>query len=520
LFGGEVVGVLRIRRNEIAGLCVAAAALVAVWDGAGVLLGGDLGRSAGVGASRPVAAAVVGDSEVDRLGGVGKGGIALHLTGVNSCAAASCHGGGRVVEDLSFAAAQIWQRRDPHARAWQVLSQPLAVEMMRRLAAPGEEPIPAFEDTRCLNCHVTTERPLEGARVSVELMHRDGVGCESCHGAAGGWLAAHTTAEWKLYTSEQKQGLGFVDTTSDLHRRAAMCAECHVGGEGRDVNHDLIAAGHPRMDFEFRMFHANEPKHWTAGGVGGRNRGSNVEVRATFELDAWLAGQLAVGRAAAGLLQERTRDGRPWPELAEYSCFSCHHDLRRESWYGSLGGSSGRLQWGTWTFGAYPGISVLAGAEAELGEVRRLMERPHPDRAAVRLAAERLAGRLGQVGDRVQSPVDAESLNRLAVELIDGSAAAVQSRVRPGYGGQVPAAGTWDEAAQLYLGLHAVLAARSRSGVELSAEERRLLEEMRQGLLYEERVDSPGNRGTAEAAGEMSLRVKRVREELLGRGGR
>jgi hypothetical protein len=178
------------------------------------------------------------------------------------------------------------------------------------------------------------------------------------------------------------------------------------------------------------------------------------------------------------------------------------------------------LQWGTWTFGAYPGISVLAGAEAELGEVRRLMERPHPDRAAVRLAAERLAGRLGQVGDRVQSPVDAESLNRLAVELIDGSAAAVQSRVRPGYGGQVPAAGTWDEAAQLYLGLHAVLAARSRSGVELSAEERRLLEEMRQGLLYEERVDSPGNRGTAEAAGEMSLRVKRVREELLGRGGR
>jgi hypothetical protein len=515
-----VVGVLRIRRNEIAGLCVAAAALVAVWDGAGVLLGGDLGRSAGVGASRPVAAAVVGDSEVDRLGGVGKGGIALHLTGVNSCAAASCHGGGRIGEDLSFAAAQIWQRRDPHARAWQVLSQPLAVEMMRRLAAPGEEPIAAFEDTRCLNCHVTTERPLAGSRVSVELMHRDGVGCESCHGAASGWLAAHTTADWKLYTSEQKQGLGFVDTTSDLNRRAAMCAECHVGGEGRDVNHDLIAAGHPRMDFEFRMFHANEPKHWTAGGIGGRNRGSNVEARATFELDAWVAGQQAAGRAAAGLLQERLRDGRPWPELAEYSCFSCHHDLRQDSWYGSLGGSSGRLQWGTWTFGAYSGVSALAGAEAEIGEVRRLMERPHPDRAAAGLAAERLAAKLGQFGVRGQSTFDGESLNRLAVELIDGSAAAVKARVRPGYTGELPAAGTWDEAAQLYLGLHAVLTARSGSGVELSAEEQRLLEEMRRGLLYEDRVDSPGNRGTAEAVGEMSLRVKRVREELLGRGGR
>ena len=56
--------------------------------------------------------------------------------------------------------------------------------------------------------------------------------------------------------------------------------------------------------------------------------------------------------------------------------------------------------------------------------------------------------------------------------------------------------------------------------MELSAEEQRLLEEMRRGLLYEDRVDSPGNRGTAEAVGEMSLRVKRVREELLGRGGR
>ena len=34
----------------------------------------------------------------------------------------------------------------------------------------------------------------------------------------------------------------------DLDRRAAACAECHVGGAHGDVNHDLIAAGHPRLD--------------------------------------------------------------------------------------------------------------------------------------------------------------------------------------------------------------------------------------------------------------------------------
>lgn len=169
---------------------------------------------------------------------------------------------------------------------------------------------------------------------------------------------------------------------------------------------------------------------------------------------------------------------------------------------------------------AYSGISALTGVDAELGVLRRLMEGPYPDRTAVGLAVEQLAVKLGHFGDQQQVPVDAAAMNQLAVGLIDGSAAAVRSRVRGGDTGHLPAAGTWDEAAQLYLGLHAVMSSRSRSGVELSADERQLLEEMRQGLLYEERFNSPGNRGTAEAAGEMSLRVNRVREELLGRGGR
>jgi hypothetical protein len=113
------------------------------------------------------------------------------LTGANSCAASSCHGGGRVGEDLSFAASQIWQRRDVHARAWQVLTQPLASEMMRRLADPGSPPIPAKEDARCLNCHVTTEVPYSAPRISEAVHHRDGVSCESCHGA-GEWMAGCT----------------------------------------------------------------------------------------------------------------------------------------------------------------------------------------------------------------------------------------------------------------------------------------------------------------------------------------
>lgn len=453
-------------------------------------------------------------------GGIGK------LTGANSCAAASCHGGGRVSEDLSFAASQVWQRRDPHARAWQVLSQPLAVEMMRRLAAPGSEPMSATEDARCLNCHVTTEEPYpmmpdSGPRVAEAVHHRDGVSCESCHGAASGWLAEHTTAEWRDYSAERKVELGFIDTTGDLLRRAQICADCHVGGVGKDVNHDLIAAGHPRMDFDFRVFHANEPKHWTAGGIGNRNRAANVEQRPTFEADAWLAGQLAGGRAAVKLLEDRTAADRPWPELAEYSCFSCHHDLRADSWYRLARGSAGRLQWGTWTFGGVSAaIGGAEGGNAALSELRQVMQRPFADREQVRAAAQKLELVLSGAEQSFPPVLDEAGLSRLSMSLIDESATAVAAQSRSGGVVDVlPAAATWDEAAQLYLGLHALSAARRKSGWSVSAEEDGVLEELRQGLLFEEQVESPGSRGSADRVREWSLKVAKMRELLQGRAG-
>lgn len=500
---------LRRIRRHFAGLMAATSAAVALctaWFGVDPSLGGETSRDS------------TEEAVVEKTAGVALGVLPGRLTGVNSCAAASCHGGGRVGEDLSFAASQVWQRRDPHAGAWQVLTQPLAQEMMRRLASPGEEPIPAIEDTRCLNCHITTETPLTEPRIESTSYHRDGVGCESCHGAASGWLSLHTTLDWKGYTAEQKAATGFVDTTANLGRRADLCVGCHVGGVGRDVNHDLIAAGHPRLDFEFRMFHANEPKHWSSGGVGGRNLDVNIECRETFEAEAWVEGQAAAGRAALRLLRERTAAGKPWPELAEYSCFSCHHDLRSDSWYRLSRGSTGRLQWGTWTFGAFRGVESLAGSDAALSELRQLMERRGSDRTAVRDLAERLEGMLAERESGFAGVPDEGALDRMAVSLIDGSAAAVRLRGHSGENAVSPAAGTWDEAAQLYLGLHAIFASRSRLGAGLSTEEQQLLEEMRRGLLFEVRVNSPGNRGTLDAVREMSQRVQGVRDELERRG--
>ena len=59
----------------------------------------------------------------------------------------------------------------------------------------------------------------------------------------------------------EKRALGWRDT-KNLATRADLCATCHVGTDRADVNHDLIAAGHPRLSFELGSFVATMPPHW------------------------------------------------------------------------------------------------------------------------------------------------------------------------------------------------------------------------------------------------------------------
>jgi hypothetical protein len=95
-----------------------------------------------------------------------------------------------------------------------------------------------------------------------------------------------------------------------------------------EVNHDLIAAGHPRLTFEFSAFYDLIHKHWH----------HEYEVtkypsrhgNATFDADAWQIGQLVAAEASLKLLAHRADSG-VWPEFAEHSCTACHHDLKGES---------------------------------------------------------------------------------------------------------------------------------------------------------------------------------------------
>ena len=108
---------------------------------------------------------------------------ARHM-GVASCAGSTCHGhsvpDGKPVRQDEL---RTWQEDSSpsgaHSRAYQVLLEPRGREILTRLGYGGNFAAGIQKD--CAGCHTTPGAPRQS----------DGVGCESCHGAAGGWLSTH-----------------------------------------------------------------------------------------------------------------------------------------------------------------------------------------------------------------------------------------------------------------------------------------------------------------------------------------
>jgi hypothetical protein len=239
----------------------------------------------------------------------------------------------------------LWLCNDPHANAVKVLECKEGLDMGKKLCIDK----PA-EDARCLACHCTPEAAPDKVRNQAwaEDERTFGVGCEACHGSAVKWLVPHREKAWKQKAAKEKQQYGFVDLAS-LSGRAKVCARCHVGAPAenglpaRDVNHDFIAAGHPRLMFEFGSFLANVPKHWV-----------EQDQEDDFQARAWATGQIVAAEAALDVLKHRAEKGAVWPEFAEYDCFGCHHNLTSPSWRQEQGPLQSRklgmLKWGSWYF--------------------------------------------------------------------------------------------------------------------------------------------------------------------------
>ncbi len=400
---------------------------------------------------------------------------ASEFRGAGSCSAVACHGSIKEVKSPLTSVRRnehtTWMSSGKHSRAYAVLFDRRSEGIESKLAGSEGKHLKAFEDERCLACHTTTRPAAELERTT--WLNSDGVGCEACHGAAANYIGPHTTAEWTTLDAAAKFAKGLLNT-KDLKVRAEICAGCHVGERSdgltvRDVNHDLIAAGHPRLSFEFSAYLENMPPHWDEKYKKPGEDGSGASAE-NFAARAWAVGRLTTIKAALALLERRlpepekraaaseappeplpginpanNKPTAPWPEFAEFGCFSCHHDLRDQTWRRTLranGVAVGSLRWGTWIL---PGTEALfaspavgpgnraATAEA-LGRLALLMEKQAaiPEiKSAVQYASKSIDKCLDDVG---KHKFDVKTIEGL-IERIDDPKAWEQ-------------VASWDEAAQ------------------------------------------------------------------------
>lgn len=229
--------------------------------------------------------------------------------GVGSCVNSGCHGSteplnvSRVLQNEFYT----WLNNDRHAGAYNVLLTDRSARIARNMRMKKK----AWEEKVCLDCHTTN---VPASQIAVAVDPEDGIQCEVCHGPASGWRAGHTEEGW---THEQSVARGMIDLR-DLPVRAHTCHRCHLGNAEKEVDHELIASGHPVLAFELDNFTESMPPHWSPG-------------RDTHGVRAWAVGQVMKFRDSLRNLARHAR-GDEWPEFSEMSCFNCHHDLKGSEW--------------------------------------------------------------------------------------------------------------------------------------------------------------------------------------------
>jgi hypothetical protein len=179
------------------------------------------------------------------FGGFGPGSVHAadaRFTGEPSCRSAGCHGGGATKNQCL-----IWEKKDAHARAQAILSNARSQRIVETLKLG-----PAAQEGRCTICHSPLQS-VAASRMMPGMKPEQGVSCETCHGAAEGWLRFHTRTD---LTREQRLSAGMRDLHDSYHR-ANVCVACHL-----NVEPDLLKAGHPELNFELWAQMKNEPPHW------------------------------------------------------------------------------------------------------------------------------------------------------------------------------------------------------------------------------------------------------------------
>ena len=336
-----------------------------------------------------------------------------NYSGPGACAASSCHGGvqPKTIVRIAQNEYSIWAAQDKHALAYSVLANPVSLRMGKILGLAQ----PPNQSDKCLNCHTLN---VKAERRSQTFQSIDtGVSCESCHGPAVGWLGPHTLKNW---THEQSLKLGMYDTRN-LVKRTEQCLKCHLGTAEKEVDHVMIAAGHPDLTFQLATFCADMPRHWKPA----------ADASAWADVQELAVGQAVQLREALRRLNRRASSAN-WPEYAEYECFACHHSLTTpEASWRQAGGYPDRAPGApVWNPSAYAVFRHFARAVdattadqlvSLLNEITQLSGKPGAkEQLAVRAQeTAKLADRIAQQLEA--EPYDRNLTTRLLQEIADDS---------------------------------------------------------------------------------------------------
>lgn len=344
-------------------------------------------------------------------------------TGPGSCASTSCHGSilPRTENDVLQNEYSTWIVKDKHSKAYNALTGPIGEQIAKNLRLGKAE-----TEKKCLVCH-SLNPPVAGRSRSFDPS--EGVSCESCHGPASGWLSVHMEQDAKY---EKSVRLGMNDMR-DPAARTKTCLGCHLGASDQYVDHEMIAAGHPMLQFELDSFSAVMPRHW-------KEAATPLDPARSDPLDE--VRELTVGQAidlskSLELLATRA-GGKVWPEYSEIQCEACHHSLTppEQSWRqkrGYLGRRPGNPPWNASRYTVFREIAhALDGTDADqldsdLAQVSKLMSTLDPDPAAVASAATSSAHTADALAAKMKTASYDPALTLRLLQRISGDAEGISA---------------------------------------------------------------------------------------------
>ena len=364
---------------------------------------------------------------------------------ITGCMTTACHGSNVPDAKRWQRAGKIWFDTDPHARAYTSLLTEASARIVSRLASKELQPTSVeyreVLNAKCISCH-SNENVSEPQRVL-------GADCQVCHGKAEAWGSDHYSSEWKSLGKTRFDGTERINMES-IAGRVKVCASCHVGelnrkmgssmGLDREVDHRMMAAGHPPMYFEFESYLRRYPVHWDT-------HDEPVALGSKLGVERWRVGKIMTAITKLRLLATRAERSTSksaqvadWPELAEYTCTSCHHSLSQPSWRRARSSNTNLANWDDWTVSQLD-CAVRDQSVDELNSLltrlKKSIEHSAPEPTQVSMTATSLTRWLAKELNQVSSP--SENSDEVIVLKLKSRMASVDSLQN------------WESATQWYL---------------------------------------------------------------------